>query len=305
MGFDLTIDRGRNAAYISMPTRQSVAVLDLATFTQQEIEVQGTPYGLALSTDGTSLFVALHEGMIGVANLDNLTLSYLTLSPDSSGFAAPFDIGVANERLYVTSRSGSGSRSIRIITPEGGGTSLAWPTVASASTLLLSSDGQRLYVVEAMSRLLSAFDLTLPDAPRPVSLWSSTQGTDRRQTALDEHAIYLGSGEVRRRDTLDLLGTVSPGIPSFGSGGALLVGAYDGFFATDGHIIQYDAATFQRIASQPVTCAPERMMHVVNNDFLILGFDAICLWSSFPTYTFDWPDDLGGEPIPHPDIPVP
>ncbi len=305
VGFDLEIDQTRNAAYISMPTRRSIAVLDLATFSQREIAVGGTPYGLALSEDGASLFVTIHEGLIGVLNLDDFTVRYLTLGLDSSGPAEPFDVAAASGHLYVSSRSESGSRPIRIITPDGGAASVAWPVVASASTLLASPNGQRLYVVEAMSRLVSAFDLAVPDSPRFVSLSSFIQGIDHRQVALDDHAIYLGSGEIRRRDVLDLLGTLSPGIPSVNSDGThVLVGAHGGFFSTEGQIIQHDAVTFERIASQPVACAPERMMPAVDNEhFVVLGFDAVCLWHYLPVYTIDWPGDLGVEPTLHPPPP--
>lgn len=313
VGFDLEIDQARNAAYISMPTRQSVAVLDLSTFSQREIPVDGTPYGLALSPDGASLFVAIREESIGIINLDDFAIRHLTPYLDSSGHAEPFDIAVANGYLYVTSRSKSGSRSIRVVHSDGSDSGGPWewwargPAASPTATLLASPDGQRLYLIETMSRIVSAFDLTTPNMPQLTSLWSFIQGTDRMQAALDDHAIYLGSGEVRRRDLLDLVGTVSSGVPSFNSGSdgtRVQVGAHDGFFATDGHVIDHDALTFERIASRPVACAPERMMPAVDNEhFVVLGFDAVCLWHYLPVYTVEWPGDLGVEPTSHPPPP--
>lgn len=311
VGFDMEVDQARHVAYISMPTRKSVAVLDLTTFSQQEIAVGGTPYGMALGSDGQSLYVAIHEGLVRVVNLSDFTLRDIPLYIDSSGIVEPFDVAVANEYVYVTSRSNSGSRSMRIVNVDGvdrGGPFDWWmrgPAAAPGATLLASPDGQAIYMVEAMSRNLSAFDLTDRTFPRFASGWSFIQDINRMQAALDGNAIYLASGEVRRRDLLDLRGTVSPGVPTFSSDGTrVLVGAHDGFFATDGQVIEHDAVTFERLGSHQVGCAPERMMPVLpavdTEQYLILGFDSVCLWRYTPTFNISWPSFPPFVPVDHP-----
>jgi hypothetical protein len=265
---------------------------------------------MALGSDGESLYAAIHEGRILVLNLTDFTFRILTPYLDSSGPAEPFDIAVVNGYVYVTSRSKTGSRSMRIISADGSDSSgpFEWwargPAAASASTLLASADGEKLYMGETMSRIFWMFDLTMSSVLGDNAVWSSgIDGLDRMLEARDGNTVYLKSGEARGSGYPHaLLGAVSPGVPALNSDGTrVLVGAHDGFFATEGRIIEHDAETFSGLSSGPVSCAPERMAPAVDAEhFLVLGFDAVCLWRYTPTYTFVWPSPPGVQPTPHP-----
>ncbi|MEY2561452.1 MAG: hypothetical protein QOG51_1867 [Verrucomicrobiota bacterium] len=141
----LAADPYRSRVYATVPTSNSVAVIDTVSLSIiKTIPIGSNPAGLAVSVDGAKLWVANSgstTAAIGVIDLNSLT----TL-PSIPAPSAPSDIeeGLGN-RLYVTPNSqGSGIMQINAATGEAQGTFGTYE-VYSAGFLEISPDRKTLY----------------------------------------------------------------------------------------------------------------------------------------------------------------
>jgi len=145
---DVLVDDSRSLLYASEATLGSLAVIDVqADQLVTSVNVGPAPHGLAMSGDGSELYVAVTEGHeIVVINLDSMTLTRrIPLS------IAPWDVAVGVPgRLYVTDREGFWS--YPVIVDSANGAEIATMTqgglVLWGSTVKASPDGSIIYIAE-------------------------------------------------------------------------------------------------------------------------------------------------------------
>jgi len=146
-------------AYTANIGSGTVSVLDLAAGTKlRDVEVGGTPEGIALSTDGKTLWVGDNDGARVIA-FDTDRFELLAELP-----TGPVPIRVAaspDGRWIVTSNAGAGtltvidarSRTVARTIPVSG-------TAAAAQvTILFSADGSRLYAAETERNQVAEIDI--------------------------------------------------------------------------------------------------------------------------------------------------
>jgi YVTN family beta-propeller protein len=178
--------------YASVMSSNSVAIINLNTLSLEDVIFIGAqPRGLALSNDGSRLFVALSQtNFIGV--LDTVTRTVLPSLPVSE---KPRDIEVgADGRLYV-----AGETYIRQIDPNTGNS--VGPIVGGAYSgeLEISPQKDRLYYGDfgLSPATMKQWDLTVDP---PKALWSGGGGASNGQDVALSHdgqfiSYAAGSGQ--------------------------------------------------------------------------------------------------------------
>jgi YVTN family beta-propeller protein len=184
----LLADPVRSRVYASLPESKSVAVINAANLSLIDtIPVKSAPDGMALSPDGTKLYVAevgTTAPEIGVIDLDALSAL-----PSLPAPAASIDVeaGLSN-RLYVTTSLNPLETGVFQLDTSTGALLPAFPSGIPSGFIEISPDRTRLYLATADdSHSLYLFDSSLES---PALLQTSS---DRGQRFVDLKLSHDGS----------------------------------------------------------------------------------------------------------------
>lgn len=273
-GFDIEADPARGQLYVSVPTRNEIAIVSTDTFeVLRRVVVGSVPLGLDLSLDGTRLFIALNQAA-AVAVLDigsgDVTEIVVGAGTDHSNV---FDVSeVQPGRLLVTANPGSGgfARVAQVLLDDGNAIStVAGNRIIRASPRISRSPlGDVAYVSEGFSpNSLYKLDLSSPDAPIVLEdRHGQVGGTEQHVLDADGSRIYLGSGQVLRAESFLQAGLIGVGLPRFGGGFDTIYVAeakrssLDVTTTTD--VLVYDTETFLQVDLLTLPCGSARLEHI-------------------------------------------
>ncbi len=199
------LDPARPLVYASVSSSNSIAIINTDTLELEDtIFIGSNPQGMALSADGTRLYVA-NSTSNSVGVLDTATRKVLPSIPVQG---TPRDIEVgADGRLYVLS---SGVRQIDPTTGESLG-----PVFGGGSFLEISPNGDRVYVADAGLSPASLYQYDVTVNP-PALLWESPHGglsgSNGQDLAISHDGSFIsyaaGAGQggyrIAKYDTIDM-----------------------------------------------------------------------------------------------------
>lgn len=220
IGFDVAIDEGRDQIYVSIPTTNEIAVISTTQLrVVDRILLGGAPYGIDLSIDQGSLFVAVRgTDSIAVIDLDSREVESIPLA-NQTGHSDLYDVvEAAPNRVFVSSAPGSsGSAYIAQIDLDESNiaTRAASQRIIRASPRLARSpDYNFLYVSEGFSPN-SLYKLNLMDPDAPIILeddHGNVSGTYNMSINPSGSRIALASGQVLRTGSFIEAGRVTAGL---------------------------------------------------------------------------------------------
>ncbi|MCB9853465.1 MAG: hypothetical protein H6819_10250 [Phycisphaerales bacterium] len=286
-GFDVEIDEVRDLAYVSVPSTNEVVFVSLSTFTiVDSVNVGANPYGLSLSHDNSTLYVALN-GAGNVAKLDIdaqtfTTHNFTTLLDDGR----TYDVVEAQPGIVFISANPSSSGFARIV---------RWDVVAdtaarvannriirAAPVFAVSPDETFLVVGEGFSpNSLYRLDITQTSAPIVAEdNHGSVNGTRRIAMSPDGTFLATSTGQIIDSETLDPIGNVGSGAPGFGNS------AESVYMAIDSDLTAYDVMFGNAVGQRTLACGFDVASQVrVSSDemlWLVLGDDTLCAIANEP-----------------------
>jgi len=289
-GFDTAVDEARQRVYVSLPSRNEVAVVSLTTLRLVDrILLPGSPRGIDLSLDGTRLFAALNSSnAVAVIDLDTRGVRTIPLL-DQSGDARLWDVvEVRPNRVFVTSNPSSNGFAyvVQIDMDQGERLSrVASERIIRAGPVLVrSSDGLFAYVGEGFSPN-SLYKLDLSDPTAPIVLedqHGTVGGTDSLALNTTGTRIALRSGQVLRTGSFIQAGVVPPGTNAAAAfGNELLVSVADGVLDA------YDFDTLALTRTFDTGCriggtATQLRVHNQDRNFTMLRDELLCATSIGP-----------------------
>ncbi len=256
----LLLDPVRARVYASLSESNGIAVIDSTTVSLlATIPLNGTPQGMAISPDGTKLYVAETSEVnpeIGVVNLDALTAL-----PSLPAPAACVDIEAgASNRLYVTTATNDLSTSLFQLDATTGALLAPFPSGIPTGYLEISADRTRLYLATAdnESHSLYLFDsglaspLILQTAPNRGSLF--------RDLKLSHDGSFfcfadVGGVNIPKVPAIDITGTLAVFSKAGPAWAAIAFSPDDQLFFKNGtdyffsQIDTYDVTTAQFVRS--------------------------------------------------------
>lgn len=284
VGHEMLFDPVRDRIYVSVPSTREVVAISTIDFgiVDRLAFGSGDPRGIALSSDGTRLFVALHgAGSIAVVELATGAIDTIPLTPQL-GDARTWDVlEVQPERLLVTSSPGSSGFAyvVQVLLDQGNASSRVASNriIRATPELAASPDGRFAYVGEGFGpNSLYKLDLDLPDAPIVAEdSHGSVSGTDELQVSPDDFLIHLGSGQLISTMTLAPIGTVAAGIARYGKTPDVYFVAYYGSSSSGSatEVLVYNAVTNVAFDSILLPCRRTNFPRL--EDFMVLGDDDV------------------------------
>lgn len=220
---DIAIDAPRDRAYVSIPTQSRVAIVDTNTWMETgDFTVAPNPQGLALSIDGTRLFVAKNgAGAVAVIDLASgaqTEILLTTLLDDPRTYDV---IEARPGELFVSSNPSSNGFAYIVRVDLANGNAAA--RVASnriircAPTFEVNPARTALYVGACFSpNSIYKLDITIPTAPIVAEDdHGSVSGTSHVEVSPDGSRVHLRSGQILDPDTLDVVGLIGGGIARY------------------------------------------------------------------------------------------
>jgi hypothetical protein len=295
-GFDLEVDFPRQRAYVSLPDTNEIAIISLQSYQIiNRFLVGSRPHGIALSHDGSTLFVALNgSGSVAYVDLETLAVSQVNIgaqlgdprtydviegspdwifasaNPGSSGFS--YIVLIRRDLNNIAARVASG-RIIRSI-----------PVFAA------DPQQQSLYVGENFSpNSLYKLDITQDSAPIILEDdHGSVSGTYNLDVTPDGNRIFLASGQILDTETFLQSALIGPG-PSKLSNDGSLAHVVTRPFVAPVTIETYDTSSFFMVNSyEPTTCELDPFItskiDLLPDEagWLVLNANTLCVITTLP-----------------------
>lgn len=222
-GHDVEYDLARGRMYVSVPSQDKIVVVDTNNWTVvNEVTVAPDPYGLALSLDGTKLFVAKRgAGAVAVLDPDTWQQSEILLGT-LLGHHLTYDVCVPKPGHLYVSASPSSSGFAYIVQVDFNNGNVAQRVASNriircSPTFEASRDQTALYIGECFSPAsVYKLDLTQPDAPIIAEdSHGSVGGTLHLETSPDDSRVYLMSGQILDAANLNVVGQIGSGVSRF------------------------------------------------------------------------------------------
>ena len=208
-GFDAALHEARNEIYVSIPSRNEIAVISLAELhIVDRLPMPRTPYGIDVSIDGARLFAALrNSNAVAIVEIEQRTVRSIDLGA-SIGDYATYDVveGEPN-RLFVSANPGSSGRSYisQVLLDQGPISSrVAGGRLIRARPVLARSPDQLFVYVGSGFSPNSLYKLSLQDPDAPIILeddHGTVGGTYNLAINPSGTRIALGYGQVLRTDS--------------------------------------------------------------------------------------------------------
>lgn len=220
IGFDIALDEVRNNIYVSIPSQQEIAVISAdRTRVIDRIRLSGSPYGIDLSIDGSSLYAAVRgTDSIAMIDLDSREVTMIPLA-NQTGNAQLYDIiEAAPNRVFVSASPGSSGfayiAQVDLSQSNLASRAASNRIIRASPTFARSPDYSSLYVSEAFYPN-SLYKLNLNDSSAPIVLeddHGSVSGVFNMAVNPSGTRIALASGQVLRTGSFIEAGRVSPGL---------------------------------------------------------------------------------------------
>jgi hypothetical protein len=282
--WDMEVDLPRQQIYVSMPTRNSVAIVSMQTYQiVNEVLVGANPRGIDLSIDGTRLFAALNQsGSVSVLDLTTLQHTEILVATQL-GSSLAFDVieGKPN-RLYVSANPNSGGFAyiVQIKLDQGNFASrVASDRIIRADPVFEDTPNhQYLHIGEGFSPN-SLYKLDLQQDTAPIILedqHGTVGGTNRIQLNPDGSLLYLNGGQVVRTSDYTQAALLGPEVPQFNDDPTRVYMA-----KTNGILDIYSTSTFLQIGSINLNCSfsidlREFAALPGSGGYLLLGDSKLC-----------------------------
>jgi DNA-binding beta-propeller fold protein YncE len=315
---DLEADPARDRLYVSVRDRNEIVSISTTTYRiVDRIPVGSKPQGIALSDDGSTLYVALSRGGGAAAlTLDTRQVERLeTAAVNLSGYTE--DVAESANRVYTRAghivRSGDPidvllakvDRTLGDAVEQVGGS-------AAARAAAFAVHGGFLYVAVptgSPNRILK-LDLSQPGTPVVLERYFPL-GTDLTRLTLspDGTKLVLRTGEVLGTPDLQQRGSILRGVgTAFTADGKWLVDNLGGNFAVTNQFLLYDADTL--IIHRPFTanCTTHTQSHLTHiaahDQWVASRYEELCAFSLANRFTAPGQDgpsqELPAEPAPVP-----
>ena len=284
IGAATAVDSDGQKLYVSVPSRNEVVVLSTSTLAvQRRIAVAGRPQGITLSSDRSTLYVALNEtGSLAyvdtAAGNVTTTVSLQTLLDHPTAWDV---IETSPNRIFVSANPSSGG--LAYIVEVRRDQANAAKRVASdriiraAPVFAVTPDKSSLFVGEGFSPE-SIYKLDLAQSAAPLVAedeHGSVSGTSFLAVSPDSQRLFTTTGMVISAATVRQQGLVGAGIPLPMPNGRDVYVA-----AANGEIRRYDATTYvllQRIQTNCALPAVTRLVTDATGSVLIMqGSDLVC-----------------------------
>ncbi|MDJ0768268.1 MAG: hypothetical protein QNJ12_05715 [Ilumatobacter sp.] len=309
---DVAIDETAGLAYVSVPAQDEVVTIDLTTGLEVDSDFFANPWGLELSADGSTLFVALRDST-GVAVWDLVADTTQIITVPELDDPRTYDVINPQPDLLLVSASpsSSGLAYIAAVDLTDNSTSRVASNEIIRAAPTFTGHGDFVYVGEGFSpNSLYKLDLTQPGIPIVLEDdHGAVSGTQRSVVAPDGSVIVTGAGQ--RLDTTNFVqtGAFGAGLGEFSvSDGAFWV--YDTSFDTAGDLRRYDPITTQQLRVFPDPCGFSQPLNGSGFEdavgrFIITAGSEVCILA-VPTICFGQVVDvdlaLGQTPTPGPDV---
>ncbi|MCB1706824.1 MAG: hypothetical protein KDI17_18330 [Halioglobus sp.] len=286
VGFDAAVDESRGRIYVSVPSRQHIAIIGVEEARIIDtIPLGGEPYGIDISIDGTVLYAAVRgTDSVAVIELDSLTVSAIPLQNQTDSLQLYDVVEGAPNRVFVSARS-----SFAYIVQIDLAQSNLLTRVADSRIirgdprLTRSPDHAALYVSESYSPN-SLYKLNLLNQSAPIVLEDNhgdVWNTSTMSVNIDSTRIALGSGQVLRTGSFIEQGRVTLGmsVPSR---------IENHFFVLDdeSNIQIFDFGSLLETGRVSLDCdyGDTGRMAVFNSDqsFMLLQEDVVCIRRPVP-----------------------
>lgn len=296
---DMTVDEARERLYISLPLRNEIAVIDLATLTIVDRVFGGAgPFGLAQSSDGKTLYAALnHAGAVGAINLNSFAFEQIEIAAEANNFLT-HEVVEVNPGVIFATMNGGLSNVVRIdrqsddvVTPTARESLIRWQP-----DMVASPDGRWVYIGDYDHGTYPLYKLDAADPLAPIILETGNIRASapdvRMALSPDGTRLYLRTGHILSTDSLSEVGQVGAGIPVALPSGTQLMVATD-----DGALELYDTESFALLDRWTTDCGfesrPTRFSALpAHGQWAFLGEDRLCVVDIFN------PQDPPGAPGP-------
>jgi len=282
IGHDMEFDATGNRVFVSIPSLNSVAEIDLdeAVITDS-FSLPAQPRGIDLAGDGTTIYAALNSvGDLAVVdsttgNVETIDIS-VELDDDRTWDVAE----VSNDRVVVsTNPSSNGFGYIVEVRRDLGNAATRVASdriIRAAPSFLVSPDQTAVYVSEGFSPN-SLYRLDATQANLPIVAeddHGSVSGTELKALSPDGTRIYLGSGQVLDTSTLTQVGLFPAGRPLVSQDGTSLFVAD----VADDTTRVYDLTSKAQVDARPWECDINALsaMFEFGDGILVLGDDLVC-----------------------------
>ena len=276
----MVLDDERGQIYVSKRYWSEVAIVSTSNLQVTgtiHFNIFGDARGLALSSDGNTLYVALYgAGAVAAVDLTTHEVTEIDIGAELNDGRTYDVIEAQPDILLVTAYSTGLAYAVKV---DRGNEDIA-SRVASNKvirgnpTLARDPDGAFAYVGEDFSPN-SLYKLDLSQNDYPIILeddHGEVSGTSRIEVSPDGSRIYLLSGQVLSTETFDQIGSTGIGIPKISLDGSI---CYVGNW--DGAIDIYDTTTFHLVSSVPFPGSVSRLllsgdgntMYVLDNDQIL------------------------------------
>lgn len=256
---DMDYDAARERIYLSIPSTGELVQVSAVTFEIEEVTHVGTkPQGLALSLDGTRLFIAMNaSASVRVLDLATTTVVDEIFIGDQLDDVRTWDVIEAQaDRLFVSGNPSSNGFAyiVQVRLDQGNAaTRVASNRIIRAAPVFeVSPDRNFLYVGEVFSPN-SLYKLDLSDPAAPIVLeddHGAISGTNLLEISPEGDRIFLTSGQVVSTATLDPINLIGAGTPQYG-GDPLEI-----FVAAPPNLIKtYDTTTYVQSDQMTLNCS--------------------------------------------------
>jgi hypothetical protein len=288
-GHDMEYDEARDRLYVSVPSSDKLVVVDTNNWqVVQEVTIAPDPHGVALSLDGTRLFVAKRgAGSVAVVDLATWTQSEILLTTELDS-ALTYDVVEATpDRLYVSANPGSGGFAyiVQVALDQGNVAQRVASNriIRCNPTFEVSPDQTALYVGACFSpNSLYKLDLTQPDAPIIAEDdHGSVFGTWHLEASPDGSRVYLASGQVVESTGIQVVGQIGAGVSRFETDPTRIFVA-----VTPGEIQTWNVTTQVQVDSLDLPCSFSSIRELLvlpgETGFLVLGDTKLCGQADLP-----------------------
>jgi len=268
------VDIARGRAYVSVPFQNRVVVIDVATGDELERRFFRYPQGLALSPDGSRLFVALGQSTgVAVWNLVDDTVTDLTISeldaPGASDVVSPTD----NVILVSVSNTRTCAVAVDLTTDER-------TCVVDASVRSMVSQGNHVYL--SASPDLFKIDVSLPGFPIVHQVRDFLSPRFDNGSFNSDGSVMIAWSQTFDPNTLELTNQYGGSVSTFGPDDNAY--AYVPWLIPGGRSIhQFDPVSGAPLGETPDPCSflrstdPTVFTSTGDGNFLLGSANEICL----------------------------
>lgn len=215
--YQLLADPSQPYEYATVPSSDALEVINTSTMSiQKTINLAGSPYGMALSPDGKTLYVADNSNN----SIDIVNTSTLGITGSLTSIAAPTDVAVgSNNRLFVLD-AGTIYQQIQQINSTTGAS--AGPSLPSelyySGNLEISPDQNTLYYGQNGLSPTTLFSFDVSSVSNPTLINQTETGSNGRNVKLSHNGEWIAQPNGAPYEVSLLNSTTFSSIGTFNTG---------------------------------------------------------------------------------------